>query len=212
MKEYHKINSVFKRDQNTNRFIMGEYSQPEFEYLAGLPWVWTEKVDGANIRVEWNGESVSFGGRTDNALIPATLVQRLRDLFPRDKFADAELPALTLYGEGYGHKIQKAGSLYKPDGSVDFVLFDVRVGDWWLKWPDVLDVAHKLGIVCVPQRGIFSLTEAIEVVADGVPSQWGSFDAEGLVGTPLVPLHSRDGKRIIVKIKTRDFATAEASK
>ena len=51
MELYHKIQSVFKRDPATNhkRFLMGEYSLPEFEYLANNEWVATEKIDGTNV-------------------------------------------------------------------------------------------------------------------------------------------------------------------
>lgn len=50
MSEYHKINTLFKRDEK-NLIIEGDYSCPEFAYLAENEWTWTEKVDGTNIRV-----------------------------------------------------------------------------------------------------------------------------------------------------------------
>ena len=53
MKEYHKIHTVFKRDP-ANKYrtlLMGEYSHPEFAYLRYNDWVFTEKVDGTNIRI-----------------------------------------------------------------------------------------------------------------------------------------------------------------
>ena len=54
MKQYHKIQGLFKRGPD-NKFIEGEWSLPEFEYLAKLNWTWTEKVDGTNMRVMWDG-------------------------------------------------------------------------------------------------------------------------------------------------------------
>jgi hypothetical protein len=53
MKEYHKIQTIFKRDM-TNKaksLFEGRWTMPEFEYLANNTWVFTEKVDGTNIRV-----------------------------------------------------------------------------------------------------------------------------------------------------------------
>ena len=44
MKEYHKIQSVFKRDEKTHKFIMGDYSREEFKFLENNRWVYTEKV------------------------------------------------------------------------------------------------------------------------------------------------------------------------
>ena len=75
--EYHKIITVFKRNPENMRFLLeGEWATPEFEYLKDNKWVFTEKVDGTNIRIMWNGEAVTFGGKTDTAEIPSFLVNR----------------------------------------------------------------------------------------------------------------------------------------
>ena len=208
--EYHKIQTVFKRDmQNKGRIIEGSYSLPEFDYLKDNKWVWTEKVDGTNIRIDWvRGEGRKFDGKTDNAQIPAFLYKRLEELFPPEKLDAAikteDADFLTLYGEGFGAKIQKGGGNYKHDG-VDFVLFDVLVGDWWLKRPDVVKVALALKIRVVPIIGTGTLGEAVEMVRGGIKSIWGDFNAEGLVMKPSVELQTRAGHRIITKIKHKDF-------
>ena len=46
MKEYHKINTIFKRDMTSKskNLIIGEYSTPEFEYLKDNIWIFTEKI------------------------------------------------------------------------------------------------------------------------------------------------------------------------
>ncbi len=53
MREYHKIQTVFLRDPETNHrtLLEGQYAEPAFEFLAGNRWVFTEKVDGTNIRI-----------------------------------------------------------------------------------------------------------------------------------------------------------------
>jgi hypothetical protein len=210
MREYHKIQSVYKRDPITHKFIDGEWSLPEFDYLAECEWEWTEKVDGTNIRVIWDDMDklvdyeVIFKGKTDNAQIPASLVKSLQDLFPSEKFRDVFDSSVCLYGEGYGNRIQKVGSLYKPDG-VSFVLFDILIGEWWLKREDVIAIAAKMGIEVVPTVDWGTLWEAIMFVKKGFNSNWGAFPAEGLVCRPKVDLRSRDGHRIITKIKTKDF-------
>lgn len=207
MNQYHKIQTVFKRDER-GKIIDNEWSLPEFEYLQNNNWVWTEKVDGTNIRVMWESinDHINFGGKTDNAQIPAFLYERLQELFSVEKFEsvfDGDYP-VCLYGEGYGKKIQKDGSNYKSDG-VDFVLFDVKIGDWWLTRESVYTIASKLGIDIVPVIRICPIQEAIDLVYDGFDSQWGNFMAEGLVGTPHIPLFSRNGSRVITKIKHKDF-------
>ena len=201
MQEYVKINTIWKRDER-GKIVEGDYAMPEFEFLKDCEWAWTEKVDGTNIRVGWDGETVTFGGRTDNAQIPAHLVNALREMFPAEKFAVFDGP-VTLYGEGYGAKIQKGGGNYRPDQS--FVLFDVQVGGWWLRRFDVESVARTVGIDVVPFVGYGSLGWGIDIVQRGLVSQWGEFAAEGLVGRPAVELFNRRGDRIITKIKARDF-------
>jgi len=210
MTEYHKIVTLFKRDPKNMRFIMeGEWALSEFEYLKDNKWVFTEKVDGTNIRVMWSGEAVTFGGKTDNAQLYVPLFGKLASLFDttpkrkifRDKFGEDEV---CLYGEGYGAKIQKGGGNYKKD-DVDFVLFDVKIGDWWLQRKDVADIAVTLGVKIVPIVGEGTLLEAVEMIKGGLESQWGDFLAEGLVCRPSTELKTRSGNRIITKIKARDF-------
>src|ERR1700722_12799912 len=212
MLEYVKINTLFKRDMaNKGRIIETEWACPEFEFLKDNEWVFTEKVDGANIRVSAvfymdNRKELRFGGRTDAAQIPATLLDALNKLLTFDKFAAAfegqDLVPITLYGEGYGIKIQNGGN-YRPDQS--FVLFDVQVGDWWLERHNVEDVARKLGVDVVPIVGTGTLADAIALVRDGMKSAWGDFASEGLVMRPKVELKTRSGHRVIAKIKHRDF-------
>jgi ATP-dependent RNA circularization protein (DNA/RNA ligase family) len=206
MKEYHKIQTVFQRDMSNNgkSLLVGQWTMPEFEYLAGNEWTFTEKVDGTNIRVMFDGDKVSFGGKTDNAQIPAKLIERLRERFADQAllssvFRDSEV---CLYGEGYGAGIQTGGS-YRPDQ--DFVLFDVKIGQWWLQRRDVEDVARKLSLDIVPIVGRGTLHECIEKVRAGLVSEWGNFQAEGIVARPSTELVSRSGQRIITKIKCRDF-------
>ncbi len=207
MIEYHKIQTVFKRDEATKfkTLLEGDYSLPEFGYLANNEWVFTEKVDGTNIRVMVNG-GVTFGGKTDAASIPAFLVERLQQRFltQAERLAEMFPDGGCLYGEGYGAKIQKGGGNYRADQ--DFVLFDVKVGDWWLQREAVEDVAAKLGLDVVPIIGRGTLGQMVEATRAGFKSLWGDFPAEGIVARPATELKTRSGHRIITKIKHRDFA------
>ena len=208
MSEYHKIQTIFKRDMASKRktLMEGDWTLPEFEYLAGNAWTFTEKVDGTNIRVIFKDGAVAFGGRTEDADIPAPLLSRLNERFlPLAKrlgevFTDG---AAVLYGEGYGAKIQKGGGNYRADQ--DFVLFDVRVGPWWLQRADVDDVAQELGLDVVPVIGEGTLHDAVALAKAGIRSTWGDFQAEGIVARPKVELNTRGGQRLIAKIKSRDF-------
>ena len=204
MIEYPKIESLYNRDDKTHKFKIGEFRLPEFKYLAPLKWRWTEKIDGTNIRVEWTGDAVNIGGRTDRAQIPPHLLSKLHELFPVEKFAQFDTP-LCLFGEGYGGKIQNGGD-YVTGGGCDFALFDVLIGEWWLLPEDIKDISGKLGIQTVPWLGYGTLAEAEKVVSEGMDSEWGTAKAEGIVCTPEEFLRTRRGDRVIVKLKTKDFA------
>lgn len=212
MYEYHKINSLFKRDmtQKHKPFLEGEWSAPEFEYLANCSWDFTEKIDGTNIRVMYDGEKVTFGGRTDDAQIPAKLLERLQERFTTSNSmlptvfntATPDQPAV-MYGEGYGAKIQKVGGNYRQDQ--DFILFDVRFGRWWLERDSVNHIAESLGLDSVPSLGKGTLWEAVEWARKGIQSTFGDFEAEGIIAVPSIPMLARSGSRIITKVKCKDF-------
>jgi hypothetical protein len=216
MIEYHKIQSVYLRDPATQHrtFLMGQFSEPAFAYLANNEWVWTEKIDGTNVRVNYVNGVVRFGGRTNDAQMPVFLMERLQSLFTAEKmaacFPDFDPSAsVFLFGEGYGAKIQKPGGRYRA--SCDFILFDVMVGGVYLERHNVIDVAEKLGIEVVPEVGRGTLLEAVEFTRAGYKSPTATdatLDAEGLVLRPACELTDRRGHRVITKIKARDFALA----
>jgi ATP-dependent RNA circularization protein (DNA/RNA ligase family) len=213
MDPYHSIKNIFTRDPDTNRAQIGSYSLPAFAYLKDSEWVFEEKVDGTNIRVIWDGERVTFNGRTNNAQMPAPLVTRLQDTFTspcRRGYLETSFPTgVTLYGEGYGNKIQKTGYRYNPNG-VDFILFDVKVGDTFLDREAVTDIATRLGIKRVPEVGRGPLEYGVMLVQSGFVS-WlidGPVVAEGLIARPAVRLLDHRGGRIICKIKARDLYEA----
>jgi len=233
METYHKIQTLFKRHLDgpkKGKMIRGEWTTPELEYLADNEWEFTEKVDGTNIRIGYSGlptcatptspwyKAVEFAGRTDNAVLPKPLLEFLTEHFTSERFDNAGLGNIVLFGEGYGPKIQNGGN-YRADQS--FVLFDVKIGDWWLNRESVDDVASKLGIESVPVIGHGTLQDAIDIVSSGITfnkqgavvrwgsgglkSRWGNFEAEGIVARPKVAMFDRKGQRIITKIKAVDF-------
>lgn len=210
MKEYPKIETIFNRDtEGTKKLIPFSYRSETVEALQDLAWVWTEKIDGTNIRVHWDGHKITFGGRTDKAQIPVELMNWLNDKFINNeteelfeqKFGETEV---TLYGEGYGRKIQKGGGNYIPDG-VSFILFDVLINDIWLTRDSIEDIAKTFAIDVVPIVGVGFIDEAVEYVMSKPNSKIGTAKMEGVVARPIVELFDRTGHRLIVKIKACDF-------
>jgi len=208
---YHKINAPFKRDMGSKGcpIIMNDWAVPEFEMLKNIEWIGHEKIDGTNIRIHFNGETIEFGGRTEGADIPKHLLLELHEIFTVDKmikvFGELESGEVaTLYGEGYGHKIQKGGK-YLSDKKVSFILFDIKVGSWWLKPESLKEISESLNIKHAPYVGTGTLEHFFEMVSYGHQSAFGDFYAEGIVVTPLCELFDRAGRRIITKIKHKDF-------
>ena len=204
--EYHKINSLYKRDPSGKVMLFGLFTQPEFEYLKNCEWVFTEKVDGTNIRVIVADGKIRFGGKTDNAQISTKLLTRLQEQFLSDagKRLLDKIPSGVLYGEGFGPGIQ-SGGLYRTDQA--FVLFDVNVDGWWLLREAVEDVAKSLELEIVPIVGRGTLADLESLVQSEFKSAWGDCKAEGVVARPAVELRTRSGERIITKLKVKDFLT-----
>ena len=173
--------------------------------------------------------TVAYKGKTDNAQVPKELMNFLKENYPEEKVLSVfglkkdipvnewtnykwnnvtDIPTkYTIYGEGYGRKIQKAGGNYIKDG-VGFAVFDVKVGDFYLLTDARDDIANKLGAPIVPFIGYFTLDEAIEFVRKGFKTGlWDNKDMyeEGLVLRTDLGLKNRRGERLITKIKYEDF-------
>ena len=207
LKEYHKIETLFERDHKTKKLIENKYVNETVEFLKDIKWQFTEKIDGTNIRVYWDGHKVSFHGRTDKAQIPADLANRLFNLFGGEtneqlfeqKFGSMEV---TLCGEGYGEKIQNGGN-YRT--GQDFILFDVIINDNFQTRESVENIAEYFGIDVVPIILTGTISDGIDYIKTKPKSTFGTADMEGLVGRTYQELQDRTGNRMIIKIKAKDF-------
>lgn len=209
--EYHKIECPFERDiEGSKKIVWNRWRNPTVEYLKDNKWVFTEKVDGTNIRIYWDGHAITFAGRTDRAQIPAMLNQYLIETFQTNEVEELFEQAfgekeVILYGEGYGAKIQGCGGAYRKDNS--FMLFDVMINGNYQPRETVEEIATMLNIDVVPIIFTGTIHEAIEFVMEHPKSKISEDDLymEGLVGRPEIELKDRCGNRVIVKIKWKDF-------
>ena len=196
--------------------------------------VWDDPMEPSKLEgVEF---TVRFAGKTDNAQIPPKLQKFMEENYPDEtvfaalglkKFIPVEewvehkwvtsdgitpsydaIPEIyTIYGEGYGAGIQKAGGNYISNG-VGFIVFDVKVNDIYLLTSARDEIATKLGAPIVPFMGYFTIDEAIDFVRKGFKTGlWDNKDfiEEGLVLRTDLGLRNRMGKRLIVKVKYEDF-------
>ena len=190
--------------------------------------VWDGGIEGSTINgVEFK---VRIAGKTDNAQIPKNLLKHMQEKYPDEKVLAAlglkefipvdewenehnwltyeQIPNIyTIYGEGYGEGIQSGGWYIK--GGNEFIVFDVKVNDIYLKTDARDEIATKLGAPIVPLIGYFTLDEAIDFVRKGFRSVVAENPevkmAEGLVLRTDLGLRNRMGKRLIVKVKYEDF-------
>jgi len=208
---YHKIDAPFKRaEDGTKKLLVGQFRDETVEYLKDCQWCLTEKIDGTNIIVYWDGHNVSIHGRTKNSQIPTLLMDYLTKTFLtpeveelfEQKFGEKEV---HLYGEGYGNKIQDVGKKYRDDNA--FILFDVMVGTTWLSRENVAEIANCFGIEAVPVIGYCTLMDAIKMIKDHYMSKISKEELpmEGFVCRPAIELKDKCGHRVIVKVKVHDF-------
>ena len=202
-----------------------EYKQ---EYENNIELIDTDEPIGVHFNVR-------IAGKTDNAQIPKNLLKHMQEKYPDDKvlaslglknFIPVEewaehkwvnangnpdpsiIPTMyTIYGEGYGEGIQSGGWYIK--GGNEFIVFDVKVNNIYLKTDARDEIATKLGAPIVPLWGYFTIDEAIDFVRKGFRSKIAENPeakmAEGLVLRTDLGLCNRMGKRLIVKIKYEDF-------
>jgi len=217
--KYPKILTLYERDEN-HKVDPSKLSHPAFGLIS--EWLVTEKINGRNHRVILHPDGeIEHRGRTDKstfadfeleaaqkaingALLHATINQD----------EDGSYPLTILYGELYGPKIQ-GGDRYTDE--ISFRLFDVRIGDFWLEWDDIEGLAGGLEIDTVPvmhydwgqtlpkvQDDLLGLVPFSEVAA----LEGGNSDipAEGVVARTDPMLFTRDGMRLMYKLKYKDFS------
>ena len=203
--KYPKIYNLYRRDEKEDyQITKGEYSKIEFGLINR--WLVTEKIDCTNIRILWDGETVRYRGRTDNAQVPTFLLDHLQKTFTSDKLLSVFGPdsKVILYGEGYGNKIQKVGSKYRKDTS--FILFDAVINGWWLDFDSVQEIAQKLSIKTVPVLGIWNEEEIYHNVYSNPYSTVSDsrLIIEGVIARSYPMMLFRDGTPIKFKLKVKD--------
>lgn len=213
-KEYQKIGNIFKFDAKY-KTIVG-LNEP-YSTLSNLIWQGTEKIDGTNTRIYWDGHRISWGGHTAHSQIQPNVAKYLEETFGTPEmeylfeqiFNDMEV---YIFGEAYGAGIQKGGGTYVEDGkSVGFIVFDVNIDGYDLRRKDVDDVAAKLGLMSVPVCFEGTLEEAKAFVAAHPMStlNGGLHEMEGLVLQPRdVQLYDYKHHLIKCKCKYRDMLKA----
>lgn len=204
---YKKIPNVFMFDERY-RTIFG-FIDP-FKTLANIIWIGTEKVDGTNTRVMWDGHQISIAGRLETSILPPFVTEYLNSIFLTQEmeyvfeqmFGEKKV---TIYGESYGCKVQTNGHKYIADG-VGFIVFDITIDGYELNRKNVDDISGRLGLKSVPIVFEGNLIAAKNFISEHPASSLNpEHEMEGLVLTPCVDIYDREGKRLCCKLKYRDM-------
>ena len=210
MLKYQKISSPFKRDvDGTKKLIKDQYTSPVIEYLKNNKWIFTEKVDGTNISIHWDGYKILFHGRTENTNFPKYLYDYLNETFntPENEQLFEQMfqnKEVYLFGEAYGGKIQN-GTGYSDD--VSFIGIDVVINGTYLNRENAEMIFKAFGILMVPIIINGTINDAVEFVIqhpNSTISKNKNCFMEGLVGVPDIPIYDNQGNRIIIKVKYND--------
>lgn len=206
MNEYRKIANVFKFDAKYKNII--GLNEP-FNSLKNLMWVGTEKVDGTNIRIIWDGYKIEIKGRTDNAQFQGELYDTLSQMFLTKEIEYVfeqifENKEVIIYGEGYGPKIQAGGDLYSDKPK--FIVFDINIDGHYLKRANVLDICEKLNLDVVPDIFLGTIEEAQKFVSKHPSSTINEkHEMEGLVLELPLEIFDKNGNPLKCKVKYRDM-------
>lgn len=166
-----------------------------------------EKVHGTSANVAWRDKSVWFSsGGASPTLFAA--------LFDKDALAAAfekvGHPEITIYGEAYGGSQQKMKHVYGD--TLRFIVFDIKIGDVWLKVLDMAQLASQIGFEVVPFEKVPTELEKLDEIANRpseVAKRRGTGDThvrEGVVLRPLIEVRMNNDERVIAKHKTTAFA------
>lgn len=207
MIEYMKIQNVFKFDEKYRKII--GLNEP-YETLKDIQWYGTEKVDGTNTRILWDGHRISIMGHTEKSQLPKHLIEYLSNIFLTSEmeyvfeqiFEDKEV---AIFGESYGNKIKKDGEKYIND-NVGFIIFDININNFWLSRENAENICKRLNFDVVPIVFNGTLDEAKEFILKHPCSTLSKeHEMEGLVLKPKVQLFDSKGHLITCKLKYRDI-------
>lgn len=212
---YHHIDAPTVQDEEYGRQFksrklmidhfeeVNTWRYPMFYYLQNNKWYARRKFDGANIRIQWDGEQALWNGKTNNFMCKSSLTEYMNNTFIEEIFEEkfGRDLTVTIFGEHMGPKLQGNELGLTKD---EVIIYDVNFNGFWQPPNVVNDVAEYFGVSSCYAYSVgvivASLTDLIRRVANGEYADW-----EGLVATPAFECRSQKDDRIITKIKNKDY-------
>lgn len=220
MKMYHKIKSVLAYADVQPYKKRRIYNELKFvdnvcEFFKFNNFHCTEKVDGTNIIVFWNGRDVTFKGRKLTDQIPAKLLEILKNTFTKELmkivFGTRDNSGIVIYVEGHGYslgselknKMPLWEDLHIIDiGGINLTTSEISFFDF--ERLEMISSIFKLNTV--PLIGIHNMCEAVEMCKNTYMSTINeNIKAEGIVIRPVIDLKTKTNERIIYKIRSECF-------
>lgn len=213
-----------------NTYNKSNVSKIVFNNLNVGEWIVTEKLHGANFSIYIEkGVVIGFGSRNqfvdgsfyDSADLQKELKEGIEDgiflaaentkvnakLFLDKDFILKRDDQIVIYGELVGSRVQK--EVYYCD-DIMFYMFDI-VQNGKVLDKDVARMFYSniyQYAVCAPaiHSGRFEDCITISNTFNSCVSKKGNNEAEGIIIEPVTPMFYENGKRILLKNKTRQFS------
>lgn len=167
-----------------------------------------EKIHGTSTHISYDQSKPSlhfFAGGAKHA----SFIELFNEAELRTKFTEMGITKCTVFGEGYGGKLQGMSKTYGPN--LKFIAFEVKIDNTWLSVPKAESIVKYLGLEFVHYVKIPTTLEAIKEQGyiDSVQAVRNGMGEghmrEGVVLRPLEEFTKNNGNRIIVKFKRDEF-------
>ncbi len=166
-----------------------------------------EKVHGTSANVSWNGYRLIFfsGGEKHENFIKLFDHEKLTQQF-KEQFDGI---SVRICGEAYGGKQQGMSDFYGKQ--LQFIAFEVKIGESWLDVPNAEQVATRFGLEFVPYKKVPATLEALDAERDAdseiaIRRGMGTGHMrEGIVIRPMIEVRDNAGARIMAKHKRDEF-------
>lgn len=147
MHYYPKISCPFLRVNPKDKMVdLNQYSDKYADLLSNVEFSATEKVDGKNTNIIYDGNNVKFEGHTDKTTWTPEEETWIKNKFINDGFiqmCEQQFGEKTVQfcGELIGPKIQS--NIYKLD-DYKFIVFDIKINNVFISREFVKEITNTL--------------------------------------------------------------------
>ncbi len=214
--KYHKIYTIFDRNEKF-KVIEGSIN-PKLIGIENIKnFIVSEKIDGTNCGIILTPEKeilvrkrsdIIKDGKEHHIYFEAIKdidMQKIKDYFEDSK------SLVTIFGEACGGNIQKQGKTYSEEPT--FKLFDIRCGNSFFDWDDLVEFSKSTGIPLVKWfkfegKDVLDYNYWLNLLKKANKTKY----VEGYVIRSRPALLSKFSTRMLFKIKLKDFEDEEKHK